>query len=481
MKIRSLALFIIIFFIVSCATGPDLREEAPEWVSVPVSDTADSRVFRGTGTGDSLSAAETAAIEDLKKNVLESMNLGSPENWSNEGRNAVESLLNQLEKKIRNPETTNMDGVELLHNDVWTNAEGSLSAAVEIAWDRDAFDKQTAELAGMVGVISAGFSEMEQRARAAADDGNIYESALIWAAAAGIAQRNGNSSGYRSALQEVVSVLQFLTFKVDSLPDQAYVGSRPNSPVLFSISAADKAVGNAEFLITYPRNARDGSPSIADARILSDNEGIVRFLPPEVSFAGIQNITISISADPFLEYLEDPGDRYSDELITDLENTRGGAVYEALPVIRSLPIGIVIFETDLAGNALNTTDAARGVLDDMIADGFDVELMNLNPEEIVSLSERAFLRDLKADPDFSDNYLRVIHGTVALDNFEQDGDSYTVRVSGTLALSDIQRQVTLYRSEITKTSRATGSQQAISAAFRQLGRSFAGELIQQVP
>jgi hypothetical protein len=93
----------------------------------------------------------------------------------------------------------------------------------------------------------------------------------------------------------------------------------------------------------------------------------------------------------------------------------------------------------------------------------------------------AFLRDLKADPNFSEDFDRVIHGTVALESFEQNGDSYTVRVSGTLALSDIQRQITLYSSEITKTSRAAGSQQAISAAFRQFGRSFAGELIEQAP
>lgn len=481
MKIRSLVLFTIIIFIVSCAGGPGLRDEPPEWISVPVSDTATAHVFRGTGTAESSSSAKSAAIEDLKRSILESMNLGSPENWNNEGRNAVNSLFDSLEKKIRNPDTVDMDGVELLNSDGWINSEGSITYAVEIAWDKDDFSKQTADLAEIIGVTSAGFKDMEQRARAAEDDGNIYEAALIWAAAAGIAQRNGNSSGYRNALREVVSVLQILKFEVNSLPDQAYVGTRPNSPVLISVSAGEKSVGNAEFLITYPKNARDGSPSTADARILSDSEGIVRFLPPEISFAGIQNITISPSADPFLEYLDEQGDRYSDELIAGLENARAGAEYEALPVIRSLPIGIVILETDLAGNALNTTDAARGVLDDMVADGFDAKLMNLNPEEMLSLSERAFLRDMKADTNFSDEYLRVIHGTVALDSFEQNGDSYTVRVTGTLALSDIQRQVTLYRSEITKTSRATGSQQAISAAFRQLGRSFAGELIQQAP
>ena len=144
-------------------------------------------------------------------------------------------------------------------------------------------------------------------------------------------------------------------------------------------------------------------------------------------------------------------------------------------------MGILILETDLAGNTLNSPDAARGLFDDLVADGFNIDIMDLDPVEMFTRTERALLRDLKADPRFADRYDRVIHGTVTLESFEQNGDSYTVRVSGTLAMSDIQRQVTLYRSEITKTSQASDSQQAMSAAFRQLGRSFAGELIEQAP
>jgi len=144
-------------------------------------------------------------------------------------------------------------------------------------------------------------------------------------------------------------------------------------------------------------------------------------------------------------------------------------------------MGILILETDLAGNILKTTDAARGLFDDLNADGFNIDIMDLNPSQMLNRTDEALLRDLKADLRFADVYQRVIHGTVALENFEQNGDSFTVRVSGTLAMSDINRQVTLYKSEITKTSQASDSQQAISSAFRQLGRSFAGELIKQAP
>ncbi len=481
MNIRSLAFLTIIILITSCAGGPGVKDEVPEWFGIQIADTESEKAFRGVGEADTLASAKSAAIEDLKENILLSMNLGNPEDWSKEGRDAVNALFEDLKIKVRNPETVEMAGVEIVHRDGWKNPDGSIKYAIDITWDKDGFEEQTAALAALIMASSVGFQEMESRARAAESDGNTYEAALIWAAAAGIAAKNGDTTAYRTALREVASVMQFLDFEIISMPTQVYVGTRPDSPVLFSVTARGKPVGNAEFLITYPKNARDGSPSRAEARILSDNFGVIRFLPPEVSFAGIQNVTIAPSADPFLEYLEEPDDRYAQDLKAGLENVRAEAVYDALPVIRTIPIGIVILETDLAGNVLNTTDAANGILDDLVADGFDISVMSLSPGEMLTRSDQAFLRDLKADPNFSEDFDRVIHGTVALESFEQNGDSYTVRVSGTLALSDIQRQVTLYRSEITKTSRSTGSQQAISAAFRQFGRSFAGELIEQAP
>jgi hypothetical protein len=111
---------------------------------------------------------------------------------------------------------------------------------------------------------------------------------------------------------------------------------------------------------------------------------------------------------------------------------------------------------------LSSTAAAIGLLDDLSAEGFNVDIMTLNPQEMLTRTERELLRDLKADERFSERYERVIHGTVSLESFEQNGGNFSVRVTGTLAMSDIQRQVTLYRSEITKTSRASDSQQAIS-------------------
>ncbi len=473
MKIFSFALLTVILFLSSCAGGPEISDTAPGWADTPLEDSSSLKTFRGAGNGETVASAKAAAVDNLRSEILTAMEIESSE--------AFNALFADIAGIIADPGYPGVDGVEIVHNDGWKNSRDSITYIVDLSWDKAAYEKQRAYLAELNETASPGYKDLEIRAGDAEDDGNFYESALIWAAAAGIARENGNNSGYRNALEEVVKAVDNLEYQLNSYPKKAFVGLRPESPVLFLISSRGKPVGNAEFVVTYPKNNRDGSPSTAQALIFSDDSGVVRFLPPEVPFAGTQIVSIAPSAGPFLEYFDENEDKYTEGLTAALESPRIQAEYEALSRIRTIPTGILILETDLAGNTLNTADTARGLLNDLSADGFNISIMNLNPSQMLSRTDQALLRDLKADSRLSDAYQRVIHGTVALDSFVQNGETFTVKVSGTLTLSDINRQITLYKSEITKSSQAANSLQAISAAFRQLGRSFAGELIEQAP
>ena len=474
-------LILLTVLAVSCTGAPELGEFPPEWLSQPLEESAAAFFFRGIGGGESIALAKDKAMDSLIDSVIEAMNIGDPERWSEEGRTGVKAFREELKAAIRMPEFIAVDGVALQAKGGWKNSDGGISYAVEILWEKQAFATRAMELAEIAGVASPAFRDLEKRARDAEIDGNVYEAGLIWAAAAGIAQDDGNVSGYRQALREVERVLAGLDYDLASAPTEVYVDIRPAAPVVFRVLSGGKPVGNAEFVVGYPRNAKDGSPDRGDARVISDSEGRIVFRPPGVGFDGTQRVTLAPSADPFLEYLDAGGDSYVDALIASVETPRIDAVYEAQARSRTVPTGILILETDLAGNPLNSTAAAGGLADDLDADGFDVAVMELDPREMMSRSDRALLRDLKADILFSGRYDRVIHGTVSLESFERDGDTYTVRVSGTLSLSDIDRQFAIHRSVITKTSRASDGQQAMSAAFRQLGRSFAGELIDRAP
>lgn len=483
MKIRSLAplpLFAVFLLVLSCAGGPQLLNEAPTWLSVPPESTEGMLAFRGEGSDESPVLAKEGAIDDLTENILKAMDLGDESRWSLEGTAKVNAFRLDVESAVRAASGESvLDGFSVVRFEGWKDSEKMIFYAVDITWDADAFEVKANELSETTGVSSPEYRDLEERAKAAAKHGNFYESSLIWAKAAGIAEENGNSSGYRQALRQVGYVLLDLKYTLVSVPDQASVGFRPESPVIFMVEAGGKPLGNAEFVITYPALSREGNQTKRSARISSDVRGHITFRPPEVRYPGQQIVSIAPSADPHLEYLSGESDPHTETLIATLETPKAEAVYEAYNPIRTIPTGILILETDLAGNPLESSAAVDGLLSDLQADGFDVDVMELDPREMIDRSEKALLRDLKADARFSSRYDRVIFGTVSLESFEQDGDGFAVRVSGTLVLSDINRQINIYRSDISKTSRAGNSRQAVNAAFRQLGRSFAEELIAQ--
>lgn len=481
MRTRAPALLLLILLLFSCAGAPELRDGAPEWFNSPPQDSISEYAFRGVGDSDTLAAARTEAVTNLNNAVLDAMNLGDPESWNSEGRSVVKDFSDRMEQVVRNPDTASMAGLVVARRDGWYNDSGSITWAVDILWDKATFDEWTIRLSDATGIASQRFRNFQELAVEAEEDGNVYEAALLWAAAAGVAEEDGNSSAYRLALKGIESAMGRIEYSVEAVPAEALVGLRPSGAVVFNAAAGDRPAADAEFVITYPRTSRDGSPASGEARISSDAQGNVRFFQPEIAFAGTQNITIAPSARPFLEFLDDPANRQTDDFIASLETPAAQAEYEALTRIRTIPMGILILETDLAGNPLDSDTAARGLLAALEEDGFDVEVMDLDPREMISRSERALLRDIKADERISSRYERVLHARVSLESFQQDGDAYNVRVTGSLAMSDVDRQVTLFRTEVSKSSRASSSQQAISAAFRQLGRTFAEELIAQAP
>ena len=467
--------------LLSCVGGPRPAERPPVWFSSPPPESPRELFFQAAAGGGILSSARDAAVDSVIDSVLGEMNIGDPALWNDKTVRAVNVFREILKAAIRTPEFSSLEGMTVLAEDGWKNPEGKIFYAVSIAWEKQAFADRAGELAVLTGAGGPEYRDFERRGREAEIAGNIYESALIWAAAAGAAWNNGDTPDYRRALKEVGEVLEGLEYTLVSAPPEVYVDTPPEQPVVFQVLSGEKPVGNAEFVVSYPRAAEDGSPEQGKIRVVSDSEGRVIFLPPAVSFDGRQSVGMAPSADPFLKYLDAAGDSYADALIVSLETPRIDAVYPSRWISRTVPTGILILETDLAGNPLNSTAASGGLADDLIADGFNISVMDLDTPSMMEGGGLALLSKLKADNGVSKRFRRVIHGKVSLESFERDGDTYTVRVSGTLSLSDINREITVHQAVITKTSRAGDGQQAMSAAFRQLGRSFAAELIEQAP
>ena len=383
MRTRSLACITLTLFLFSCAGGPGIRDEAPEWAAMPPQGSESEYAFRGSGEGETSTLARSAAQDDLADAVLAAMGLGSPDTWADEGSAAVDRFIQDLGQAVRNPENSQIDGLIVARRDSWYNQSGRVTYTVDILWDKESFTAASLALAELVGVASVEYQAFGERARDAEIAGNAYEAALLWAAAAGVAEDENNQSAFRLALRGIDKVMRGLSYRVVSVPGTAYVGLRPAEPVVFEVSSTNKVTSNAEFVITYPRAGRDGSLQSGTARVNTDRDGLLRFRPPEVAFAGTQEITIAPSARPFLEYLDNPDDIDAAAFVAGLESPTLSAEYQALTRLRTVPMGVVILETDLAGNPLNSDAAARGLIDDLLSDGFNVEIMDLDPREMI--------------------------------------------------------------------------------------------------
>ncbi len=479
MKIRFFGVFTVVLFLFSCAGRPSLDDNVPEWVTVPAKDTETHYAFNAKGYGRNLDSARRNSLYSLTDMVLDKMGLSGIKPEDASGIKALNEFKNQLGQLVEAEGYSGLEGAYLEHGAGWLIPEEGVAYGLTVLWERKAFERKAEELSALLTMASPEFKDFKKRAGDAESKGDIYGAALLWGAAAETAYGNNYTAGVKEALKNIEALLKRLDYRVVSVPEKAYQDFRPEEPVIFKVLYKDAPVPNAEFAVSYPDRSRDGSKIISTARFLTDKDGLLYFRPPEIAFEGVQLVTLAPSAKPFVKSLDNSD--YIKSFVQRVETPVSETSFEAISPLRKIPMGILVLETDLAGNPLNSSDAAMGLLDLLASDGFNVEIVELDAQDVIDRTDKELLRDLKADKRFSEKFGRVLLGRVILESFEQNGSNYTVKVSGTLSVSDIARQVTLYSSEISKSSRASGSDQAMSSAFRQLGRSFAEELISQAP
>lgn len=471
----SLAIAIFALLAFSCAGRPEVGNTPPDWISTAYTDTEKIYRFRGTGVADSLFLAKEEAVNEIINAALERMNLADPSVWNIGSQIAIESFKDELESALRMPDYYVIKGLDILQMNAWQD-KTSIFFAIDVAWIKDEFTKRAEDITTFTGTASPAVS-LEDRALAAENAGNIYEAALIWAVAAGVAERDKRMSDYLQAFMDISRLLNKLTYNLVSAPAEVFTDSPLLDPIVLDISSGKKPVGNAEFVISYPIQRSGGTQRLENVRLLTNSQGRIEFLPPAIGWEGTQSIFIAPSSAPFIKYLSDTQSGTAVKFADTLEKIRFEVNYESLERDRTVPTGILILETDIAGNPLNTASAVGGILNDLKSDGFNVKTLSLDSHEILSASGEDLPNNLTSLLQSYSGISRVIHGIVSLESFEQNGDSFTVRVGGTLFLSDIKRQIVLHQSKITKTSRSGSGQDAMNAAFRQLGRSFAAELI----
>ena len=276
---------------------------------------------------------------------------------------------------------------------------------------------------------------------------------------------------------QALEIFQRIDYRIQNYPASVDANSPVDTP--FSLRCMEGIIGirSLEFLVEYKGRKRDGTIGTFEVRMVSDVDGFVNFYHPFLPFAGPSEVVMSPGSRKLKTTLRELAplldsaaalSRYLDENAV----TMGFSVNS---IAREVSTGIIILHTDMTGANLNSSETANGLREVLTADGFDVEIMDLAPREITASNEQSFLRDLKAS--YAGRYRRVLFGVVGINDFDiRNENLYKVETSGFIKVVDVATGEILMEVEAEKSVESRDNALAVSASFRELGRSLAEEL-----
>jgi hypothetical protein len=468
-------ILIVPFILASCASTGGPGVYAPEWYKSLVEGEKDGcYLIKFSGMGDAESDASRQASEELFGRILE-LSAASDSYSLPEDRDGMVDLIAAMIAD----DSQSLEPLGFIQRQEWVTGDDGIYYFGAFCMEKSASQWLESRLVERYYQEDEALQDILRRASALEGEGELYSAAeeLVRAAAyisgRGIPLERKTAGAY---IARAAALLERIEIRTTSVPARIFVNRRVE-PFHLYCEAGDRPVPAVELLVQYQGRKRDGGPGQFERRLISNETGIVEFYHPFIPFSG--NATVDFS----------PGSRDFRSTVAKLEEngldvealrnwTAGRRISHQLlveAVDREIPTGVVILHADITGNSLELNDAASGVVEELSQAGFDVELMNLDPDEIVAAGEDSFLRDLKAA--YKGDYDRVLFGVVGINDFEARTETFRVATSGYLRMADVETGEILLSLEQDKAVESRNDGLAVSASFRELGKAFAQELV----
>lgn len=466
---------ILPFVIASCAStgGPEIH--APEWYkSLIEGEQDDCYLIKFSGRGAAEADTSRQAAEELLDRILE-LSAATDSYSLPEDRDGVVELI----VAMVGDESQRSESFGFIRRQEWVAAGDGLYYFGVFCLEKNAsqwledrlverYYQRDEVLQGILRSVSA--FEQEGKFYSAAEE---LVRATAHIAGRGIPLERKTADEY---IARAGALLERIEIRTTSVPARTFVNRRVD-PFHLYCGAGDDPVPAVELLVQYQGRKRDGAPGQFERRLVSNETGIVEFYHPFIPFSGRATVDFSPGSRDFrsaVAKLEESG--LDVAVLNDwsaARSIRHRLLVEA--VDREIPTGVVILHADITGKSLQLNDAASGVVEELSQAGFDVELMNLDPDEIVEAGEDSFLRDLKAV--YKGNFDRVLFGVVGINDFEARTETFRVATSGYLRMADVETGEILLSLEQNKAVESRNDSLAVSASFRELGKAFAQDLV----
>ncbi len=490
MKLRfvagSIVLTILLF---GCASGPESSEttEPPDWVLGAPPQEAGYTFFVGAGTDDQgrVVAAEESASLSMIDSIVRYLGVEVTSQSTAEARATLDEFEAEVTRQIRQESEARLEGFEVVDRFVDRRGD-SVTVYLLGRYDEGALEAERRRLRALFEEQVALVEEPAREARRLLAAGDFFQAAQKFldaaAAAASSDIRNADvkfTENIRSA-REIVSSFEFVkqnddltTFVAEPFSDRFAAQLRR--------SDTGRPVPNARIVASYRERLNNGRMAIRTAALRTDSDGYVSFAPAPPRAVGEWTLTMSLDFTDQLSPLDavrGEEARFVDDLRDSIASQRSVFTYEVLSRSRSVPTGVLIADTDIAGNILSSNSTAAGVLQFLTDSDYSVRLLPLDSSVLLSDDMPAVVRRLRDEVGGSVD--RVILGVVGIEEFEE-ADGVLVKVSGSVSAVDLNTGEVLYSTSTFQRSRGNSANSAISAAFRSMGLKVGEEMANNLP
>ena len=477
-KIINTIIVLSLLMLASCATRDKGERFAPDWFrNLEESEDGSAWLIKISAFGGSEISVRDRAADELLDRILE---LSGEESLFSASADR-EWLKEQLSSLIDTEAV--VDGVVSLYRQEW-HIEGDESYYYGAFYvDKSADTALNTALLDRYYTGNEVLNSYLAASESLEESGKYYRAAeVLLEAAAYLAELPDPLSDHlaRIYISKAASLLELIKVAGVAAPEQAYANTMIAEPFQLFSSSDEGPTPEVEYLVGYDGKKRDGSRGQFERRLVSRPEGLIDFYHPFIPFTGEAQVRFIPGSRDFhssLLILQNSGLD-----ISQIQDWVAAYSFDyGLPVdslSRDLKMGVVVLHTDITGSALNNAETAVGIVETLVQNGYNIDILTLDPLEITREGESAFLRDIKAL--YKEDYIRVVYGTVEIQNFEAVSDSYRVKTGGSLSVVDVDSGELLVSLELDKSVESRSNTLAVSASFRELGKAFALELIESL-
>ena len=483
-------------FIMSCASpakpasAEPEKKKAPDWVLTPPQGNAQNEFFVGSASDASGDAAkaEEQAVYSLIAEITRYLGVKVTAETTSQAKASLDNFQAQITQQVKQSGNARLAGFRVA--DRFQDQQGGRVTVYLLAqYERTELQKEKDRIAAVFQEQVDAVAVPEKKGKDLEGRGDLFGAlkAYLEAATAASGSNIDNAAiKFERNINNAKAALGKISLVSLSPGLKAKVGEAFAEPFRFKVvngqAEKDPPVKAADVQVTYKEGRAGGRLAVKTVNLQSNDQGVVEFVHPAPTFVGSETVTVMLDLSAFLAPLAKLPKNFANLVagLEDLANTkRVNVEYSVASRAKDVALGIVVLDTDSAGNPTGNSNTAAGALEALSADGFKVRTLAFNATKLKTLSDAEVVKNVSAS--FGGQIERVIFGVIAVDEFEQEKGSVQVRVAGTLKALDLKSGQTLYTKRLIKRSVGSTAEAAMNSAFRNLGLDFGKDLSRNLP